>query len=44
MKLDMLESQLAALEPPPAGEALVIDAALPPDAIVDMVRSGFSLE
>lgn len=34
MQAEMLRSQFAALEPPGAGEALAIDAALPVEAIV----------
>ncbi len=41
MKADMLESQFATLEP--AGDALTIDVAQPPDAIVAEIRTALSV-
>ena len=39
MKAAMLESQLATLEPPGPGEALVLDAALPVETLVARARA-----
>jgi gluconokinase len=38
----LLTSQYATLEPPPPGEALVLNAALPPDALLDQALAQFS--
>ena len=43
MKATMLRSQLDALEEPAPGDALVIDAALPPREIVDRVVANLKL-
>lgn len=39
MPRTMLPSQMAALEEPEPGEALVLDAAMPPDELVDQVEA-----
>jgi len=43
MPESLLESQLDTLEPPDATEALVVDAAASPDAIVDAIERGLDL-
>jgi gluconokinase len=43
MKAGLLDSQFAALEEPAPGTALVIDAALAPDAIVDRIVGDYRL-
>lgn len=43
MKLDMLNSQLESLQEPDSSEALLIDATLPVDAIVEQVKKDLRL-
>lgn len=43
MKLDMLSSQLAVLEEPGPNEAVIVDAALPMQAIVEKVKADLGL-
>ena len=43
MPESLLRSQLETLEPPDATEALGVDAAAPPDAIVDAIVQGLTL-
>lgn len=43
MRAEMLPSQLETLEPPEPGEALVVDAARPPAALVREIRTALGL-
>jgi gluconate kinase len=43
MPESLLRSQLDTLEPPDATEALAVDAAAPPEAIVDTIVRGLAL-